>query len=173
MLGRATRLVTQTTKSRLGFVPTRHVRRSIANNAVAPQLGYNNDYDFSKDANEESKESGKGSGSGGGGGGGGGPSGFRTSIESMLATGAGIALLAGTGAAYHYWYKWEVLRKMERAFTKGFDPALELALASKFESDGTVKKGRIRRKEQDYIDKVMNGEGKSNPRWIPSRALKN
>ncbi|GAA5870409.1 hypothetical protein JCM16303_001994 [Sporobolomyces ruberrimus] len=159
MLGRATRLVTQTTKSRLGFVPTRHVRRSIANNAVAPQLGYNNDYDFSKDANEESKESGKGSGSGGGGGGGGGPSGFRTSIESMLATGAGIALLAGTGAAYHYWYKWEVLRKMERAFTKGFDPALELALASKFESDGTVKKGRIRRKEQDYIDKVMNVTG--------------
>jgi len=76
----------------------------------------------------------------------------------MLATGAGIALLALSGAGYHYWYKWEVLRKMERAFTKGYDPVLELAKASKFDSDGTVKKGRIRRKEQDYIDKVMNGE---------------
>jgi len=47
---------------------------------------------------------------------------------------------------------------MERAFTKGYDPVLELAKASKFDSDGSVKKGRIRRKEQDYIDKVMNGE---------------
>ncbi|GAA5922852.1 ATP-binding protein [Sporobolomyces koalae] len=137
-----------------------HVQRSIANNAVAPQIGYSNDYDMSKDISEEQRESSDGpQGRGSGGSGGGrGPSGFRTSIESMLATFAGVALIAGTGAAYHYWYKWEVLRKMERAFTAGFDPALELALAAKFEADGSIKKGRIRRKEQDYIDKVMNGE---------------
>ena len=55
---------------------------------------------------------------------------------------------------------------MERAFTKGFDPALELALAAKFETDGSVKKGRIRRKEQDYIDKVMNGEGEPSRRSL-------
>ncbi|GAA5908097.1 ATP-binding protein [Sporobolomyces salmoneus] len=138
-------------------VLARHVvRRSfLVNNAVAPQIGPQNDFDYDKEDGGEPKQSGKGGKNEGGGGG---PSGFRTSIESMLATGAGIALLAGTGAAYHYWYKWEVLRKMERAFTKGFDPALELALAAKFETDGTVKKGRIRRKEQDYIDKIMNGE---------------
>lgn len=139
----------------------RHVR-SIVNNAVAPQVGWQNNYDFSRDTQEELQGGGGGQGSGKGDGGkkGGndGPSGFRTSIESMLATGAGIALLALSGAGYHYWYKWEVLRKMERAFTKGYDPVLELAKASKFDSDGSVKKGRIRRKEQDYIDKVMNGE---------------
>ncbi|GAA6013350.1 hypothetical protein JCM11491_006363 [Sporobolomyces phaffii] len=138
--------------------PRQVATRTIVNNAVAPQIGPNNDFDFSQDAKEEQQAGKTSSGGAGGSGGGGGPSGFRTSIESMLATGAGIALLAGTGAAYHYWYKWEVLRKIERAFTKGFDPALELALATKFESDGTIKKGRIRRKEQDYIDKVMNGE---------------
>ncbi|GAA6059373.1 hypothetical protein JCM10212_003271 [Sporobolomyces blumeae] len=126
--------------------------RSIANNAVAPQVGFTNDYDNAKDARDEHEDK------GGPGGGSGGPSGFRTSFESMLATGAGIGLLAISGMGYHYWYKWEVLRKMERAFTKGYDPALELATASKFEADGTVKKGRIRRKEQDYVDKVMNGE---------------
>ncbi|GAA5854105.1 hypothetical protein JCM5353_003084, partial [Sporobolomyces roseus] len=131
------------------------------NNAVAPQVGWQNNYDFSKDTQEESEGGSSGGGDGGKGkkgGGNDGPSGFRTSIESMLATGAGIALLALSGAGYHYWYKWEVLRKMERAFTKGYDPVLELAKASKFDSDGSVKKGRIRRKEQDYIDKVMNGE---------------
>ncbi|GAA5991120.1 hypothetical protein JCM5350_006672 [Sporobolomyces pararoseus] len=154
MLRRATRLLPlPPAASPVSIRVARHVRRFIANNAVAPQIGPSNDYDYSDDKKEDDPKH-----SGGKGGGGGGPSGFRTSIESMLATGAGIALLAGTGAAYHYWYKWEVLRKMERAFTKGFDPALELALASKFETDGSIKKGRIRRKEQDYIDQVMNGE---------------
>ncbi|GAA5845559.1 hypothetical protein JCM3766R1_000781 [Sporobolomyces carnicolor] len=132
----------------------RAVRTFIANNAVAPQVGPSNDFDFSGDTKEDPKDSNKGGSDRGGGG----PSSFRTSMESIAATGAGVALLASLGAAYHYWYKWEVLRKMERAFTKGFDPALELALAAKFETDGSVKKGRIRRKEQDYIDKVMNGE---------------
>jgi hypothetical protein len=150
MLRRVLRLVPP--PNRLSIYTPRQVRHFIVNNAVAPQIGPQNDYDYDKKGEDDPPKSGKG---------GGGPSGFRTSIESMLATFAGVALLAGTGAAYHYWYKWEVLRKMERAFTKGFDPALELALASKFETDGTIKKGRIRRKEQDYIDQIMNGEGES------------
>lgn len=71
---------------------------------------------------------------------------------------AGIILLTGAGLCYHYWYKWEVLRKMARAFAKGYDPVLELAQATAKETDGSRKKGIIRRKEQDYIDKVINGE---------------
>lgn len=47
---------------------------------------------------------------------------------------------------------------MERAFAKGYDPVLELAQATSREEDGSVKKGIIRRREQDYIDKVINGE---------------
>jgi hypothetical protein len=47
---------------------------------------------------------------------------------------------------------------MERAFSKGYDPVLELAQAAARESDGSVKRGRVRRKEQDYLDKVINGE---------------
>lgn len=47
---------------------------------------------------------------------------------------------------------------MERAFAKGYDPVLELAQATSREEDGSMKKGIIRRREQDYIDKVINGE---------------
>lgn len=47
---------------------------------------------------------------------------------------------------------------MARAFAKGYDPVLELAQATAKETDGSRKKGIIRRKEQDYIDKVINGE---------------
>jgi hypothetical protein len=47
---------------------------------------------------------------------------------------------------------------MARAFAKGYDPVLELAQATAKESDGTPRKGIIRRKEQDYVDKVINGE---------------
>ncbi|GAA5858845.1 hypothetical protein JCM8547_005010 [Rhodosporidiobolus lusitaniae] len=138
--------------------------RSVANNLVQPQFDLQNatNYDTSQQSREEAEqERQKGGGAGGpngnkgGGGGGGGP---RAALESALATGAGIVLLAGAGLAYHYWYKYDVLRKMERAFAPGYDPVLELASAASRESDGTVPKGRVRRKEQDYIDKIINGE---------------
>ncbi|GAA5944027.1 hypothetical protein JCM1841_000474 [Sporobolomyces salmonicolor] len=127
--------------------------RFIANNAVEPQIGPQNQWDLSGDSKEDYAEA-----NGKGGGGGGGPSPGKTSLDSAIATGAGVVLIAAAGLFYHYWYKWEVLRKMERAFTKGYDPVLELASASKFEEDGSVKKGRIRRKEQEYIEKIINGE---------------
>lgn len=47
---------------------------------------------------------------------------------------------------------------MARAFAKGYDPVLELAQATSKESDGSTKKGIIRRKEQDYIDAVIDGK---------------
>lgn len=136
---------------------------------------------------EAESQSGKGgggpsSGGQGGGGGGGGPKPPRgPAWDSAIATAGGqskvlhvpsaateasptwrgdtgIILLTGAGLCYHYWYKWEVQRKMARAFAKGYDPVLELAQATAKESDGTPRKGIIRRKEQDYVDKVINGE---------------
>ncbi|GAA6002799.1 hypothetical protein JCM10207_007688 [Rhodosporidiobolus poonsookiae] len=137
--------------------------RSIANNAVAPQFGFQDatQYDVRDDGEPPNDgKDGKDGKGGKGGQGGGGPKGGgpRAAFESALATGAGIGLLAGAGLCYHYWYKYEVLRKMERAFAPGYDPVLDLATAAAREEDGSVKKGRVRRKEQDYIDKLINGE---------------
>ncbi|GAA5909284.1 hypothetical protein JCM6882_003788 [Rhodosporidiobolus microsporus] len=151
--------------------PTALFARGIANNQVAPQFLFQNasQLDLTSEARQEHGEGGPAGAGGaggpdgpdgkkGGGGGGGGPGGFRAAFESVLATGAGIGLLAGAGLCYHYWYKVEVLRKMDRAFQPGYDPVLELATAASRESDGRVKPGRVRRKEQDYIDKLINGE---------------
>ncbi|GAA5867875.1 hypothetical protein JCM3774_004707 [Rhodotorula dairenensis] len=155
-------------------LPTRLVdARSIASNAVAPAFGFQNQLDLSQDIREEEQEPrrdprrGAGAGgaesggpSSGGGGAGGGPNPPKgPAWDSAIATAGGIVLLTGAGLCYHYWYKWEVLRKMARAFAKGYDPVLELAQATAKESDGkTPRKGIIRRKEQDYVDKVINGE---------------
>lgn len=49
---------------------------------------------------------------------------------------------------------------MMRAFAKGYDPVLELASASMYEQDGQLKAGRVLRKEQEYISKIINGEGR-------------
>lgn len=55
--------------------------------------------------------------------------------------------------------KYEALRKISNAFEAGWDPVLELASAGRIEASGGARKeGRIRRKEQSYIDKVINGE---------------
>ncbi|GAA5898244.1 hypothetical protein JCM8208_000194 [Rhodotorula glutinis] len=148
----------------LFLVPlARQPRRLIANNAVAPQIGYqNNQLDLSGEIRDEQQERQQQQQGGGGGkppgGGGGGDGGGGAAWQSAIATGGGIVLVAAAGLFYHYWYKWEVLRKMERAFSKGYDPVLELAQAAARESDGSVKRGRVRRKEQDYLDKVINGE---------------
>ncbi|KAM0793680.1 hypothetical protein ACM66B_001108 [Microbotryomycetes sp. NB124-2] len=87
-----------------------------------------------------------------------GGSAWMPGLESALATGAGIILLAFAGLGYHKWYKWEALRKMKRAFAKGYDPVLELASASKYDEDGQLRAGRVLRKEQEFISKVINGE---------------
>jgi hypothetical protein len=48
---------------------------------------------------------------------------------------------------------------MRRAFAKGYDPVLELASASMYDDTGGLKAGRVLRKEQEYIHRVINGEG--------------
>lgn len=55
-------------------------------------------------------------------------------------------------------YKWEAFRKMRRAFAKGYDPVLELASAAAYTEEGELKAGRVLRKEQEYISRVINGE---------------
>lgn len=47
---------------------------------------------------------------------------------------------------------------MRRAFAKGYDPVLELAEAATKDADGNPKLGRVQRKEQEYITKIINGE---------------
>ncbi|BGP21382.1 hypothetical protein JCM10295v2_000257 [Rhodotorula toruloides] len=133
-------------------------RRPLTNNAVAPNFQYENQLELSGEAREEEREKNGGSLGGGGPSGAGGGRGGRPGLDSAIATAGGILLIAGAGLCYHYWYKWEVLRKMERAFAKGYDPVLELAQATSREEDGSMKRGIIRRREQDYIDKVINGE---------------
>ncbi|GAA6040357.1 hypothetical protein JCM8097_007573 [Rhodosporidiobolus ruineniae] len=159
-------LVRLATRPSLSHPPLPTSRRQVANNAVAPNFAFQDtqQLDFSQDSRDEHEKGAAGGGGGGGpepdnkGGGKKAGGGTRAAFESALATGAGIALLAGAGIGYHYWYKAEVLRKMERAFAPGYDPVLDLATAAARESDGSVKKGRVRRKEQDYIDKLINGE---------------
>ncbi|KAK4052905.1 hypothetical protein OIO90_004181 [Microbotryomycetes sp. JL221] len=115
---------------------------------AGPQIGHQNQIDQSDpDNNNNDNDKGKGKATA-----------WMPGIESALATGAGIILLAFAGLGYHKWYKWEALRKMKRAFAKGYDPVLELASASKYEQDGQLKPGRVLRKEQEYISKVINGE---------------
>ncbi|KAJ6593510.1 hypothetical protein B0H19DRAFT_1205053 [Mycena capillaripes] len=73
------------------------------------------------------------------------------------------------GVAYVRWYKWNVLRKIENAFSAGYDPALELATyqnkppaeedegaVSELEADGPWTQ-HLRRKEQDWIDAIVQG----------------
>ncbi|KAI5480606.1 hypothetical protein MNV49_000302 [Pseudohyphozyma bogoriensis] len=87
-------------------------------------------------------------------------------LDSVLSTAAGVALLAGAGILYHWGYKsvcfpYDVLRKMRRAFEPGYDPVLELANASMYVGTGVDKKqkpGRIRRREQDFVDALVRGD---------------
>ncbi|KAL8279590.1 hypothetical protein RQP46_007903 [Phenoliferia psychrophenolica] len=83
---------------------------------------------------------------------------YDSAISSGLSTFAGIALLAGAGLAYHKWYKWEVLRKMGRAFGEGYDPVMELANAAALDAEGRKRpSGHIQREEQGFMDELMEG----------------
>ena len=66
-------------------------RRLIANNAVAPQIGYqNNQLDLSGEIREEQEQQ-AGKPGGGGGGGGGGDGGGGAAWQSAIATGGGTS----------------------------------------------------------------------------------
>ena len=83
-----------------------------------------------------------------------------TAFASILVLGAGFAL---GGYAYHKFYKWLVIHKIEGAFKPG-DPVLELAAIGK-QMSNTVASGQthdaddhwILRDEQTKIDSIVNG----------------
>ncbi|KZS87204.1 hypothetical protein SISNIDRAFT_419955 [Sistotremastrum niveocremeum HHB9708] len=61
------------------------------------------------------------------------------------------------GIIYIEWYKWNVLNKIESAFSAGYDPALVLSLNAKQKASEDWRY-HLRRKEQDHIDRIMRGE---------------
>ncbi|SCV67918.1 BQ2448_39 [Microbotryum intermedium] len=124
---------------------------------AGPQIGSQNNFDL-----RDEEPQGEGPSQGRGGERGKGPAengkSWTSGLESAAATGAGIILLAVAGLCYHKWYKWEAYRKMRRAFAKGYDPVLALASAAVYDDQGGLVPGRVVRKEQEYIQKIVNGE---------------
>ncbi|KAL5483176.1 hypothetical protein ACEPAI_8405 [Sanghuangporus weigelae] len=107
-------------------------------------------------------------GSPGGQGGAGGGGLFRITSSPMfdaaLTTLVGITIVFIGGTAYIVWYKWNVLRKMEKAFDPGYDPALEIASHAKSVghsvSEGDGDGEHLRRQEQDLVDRIISGQSK-------------
>ncbi|KAJ7502952.1 hypothetical protein B0H11DRAFT_612319 [Mycena galericulata] len=94
--------------------------------------------------------------------------------DAALTTVVGLLMVFVGGVAYVKWYKYNVLRKIEMAFTAGYDPALELATYQPNPSAGTLQPTEypvdgldfdadgswtqhLRRKEQDWIDAIVQG----------------
>lgn len=86
--------------------------------------------------------------------------------DAVITTLVGLGAVFFGGIAYVAWYKKNVLDKMELAFARGYDPALELASAAKrrnasHQSDASpsepVWPEHVRRREQDLIDRVIRG----------------
>lgn len=88
-----------------------------------------------------------------------------SATDAALTTVIGLGLVFLGGVAYLTWYKWRVLDKMEQAFAKGYDPALELAVhvpKRSANSDGSdsvtyLDSENLRRKEQSRVDEIVNG----------------
>ncbi|KAJ6497700.1 hypothetical protein C8R45DRAFT_983901 [Mycena sanguinolenta] len=93
--------------------------------------------------------------------------------DAALTTVVGLLMVFVGGVAYVRWYKWNVLRKIENAFSAGYDPALELATyqhtakspgreqedhdpMDALDADGPWTQ-HLRRKEQGLIDAIVQG----------------
>ncbi|KAJ7818182.1 hypothetical protein B0H14DRAFT_3089561 [Mycena olivaceomarginata] len=80
--------------------------------------------------------------------------------DAALTTVVGLLMVFVGGVAYVRWYKWNVLRKIENAFSPGYDPALELATYQNKPPEGEINgpwTQHLRRKEQDWIDAIVQG----------------
>ncbi|KAF8178615.1 hypothetical protein K438DRAFT_1844104 [Mycena galopus ATCC 62051] len=89
--------------------------------------------------------------------------------DAALTTVVGLLMVFVGGVAYVKWYKWNVLRKIEDAFSAGYDPALELATYQQHKPDELEDEAideldgdgpwtqHLRRKEQDWIDAIVQG----------------
>ncbi|KAI0941691.1 hypothetical protein AcW1_003509 [Taiwanofungus camphoratus] len=88
-------------------------------------------------------------------------------VDAAVTTVIGLSMVFFGGIAYIAWYKKNVLDKIELAFAKGYDPALELAAHGKKRQDNTTGKEdwgmddwwmqHLRRKEQDLVDRIICG----------------
>ncbi|KAI0776267.1 hypothetical protein BD413DRAFT_527845 [Trametes elegans] len=103
--------------------------------------------------------------------GGGGANGVR---DAVLTTVIGVVVLFTGGIVYMAWYKENVLKKIEKAFAAGYDPALELAKNAikkppetpepAVDANGELEwdlegpwTQHLRREEQDLIDRIVQG----------------
>ncbi|KAL1668992.1 hypothetical protein GGF50DRAFT_110750 [Schizophyllum commune] len=85
--------------------------------------------------------------------------------DAALTTVVGLGLVFVGGIVYVWWYKKNVLDKIELAFTAGYDPALELAThPTKSEDHADIDADEeipwtqhLRRNEQDLIDRIIDG----------------
>ncbi|KAH9048042.1 hypothetical protein EDB84DRAFT_1459069 [Lactarius hengduanensis] len=92
--------------------------------------------------------------------------------DAALATLMGIGFAFVGGVVYYAWYKKNVLDKIEQAFQGGYDPALELVVHAKNSMRSPLTADAIdeleiqengpwtdhlRRKEQDFIERVIHG----------------
>ncbi|KZT72312.1 hypothetical protein DAEQUDRAFT_722994 [Daedalea quercina L-15889] len=91
--------------------------------------------------------------------------GFPTSGSSVVDAAAtaliGLAAVFFGGIAYVSWYKKNVLDKIELAFARGYDPALDLAsnLQRQHEvgDDDAHWTQHVRRREQSLLDRIVGG----------------
>ncbi|KAH9922046.1 uncharacterized protein B0H18DRAFT_1121075 [Fomitopsis serialis] len=93
------------------------------------------------------------------------PGGFPTSGSSFVDAAAtaliGLGAVFFGGVAYVAWYKKNVLDKIELAFARGYDPALELASNPRkqhdAENDYVHWMKHVRRREQSSLDRIIKG----------------
>ncbi|KAI1171876.1 hypothetical protein F4777DRAFT_564059 [Nemania sp. FL0916] len=79
-----------------------------------------------------------------------------TTFASVLVLGVGFA---ATGYAYHKFYKYMQLRKIENAFAPG-DPVLELAAFGKEIPSPPMPQHWVQREEQSKMDAIIDGSEK-------------
>ncbi|KAI0301558.1 hypothetical protein B0F90DRAFT_1718166 [Multifurca ochricompacta] len=92
-------------------------------------------------------------------------------MDATLTALMGIGIAFVGGVLYYTWYKKNVLDKIEQAFQKGYDPALELVVHAKKSLENRhmtdaideleVQDGpwteHLRRKEQDILERIIHG----------------
>ncbi|KDN43865.1 hypothetical protein RSAG8_05858, partial [Rhizoctonia solani AG-8 WAC10335] len=85
-------------------------------------------------------------------------------IDAIVTTLIGIAVVFFGGVAYVQWYKANVLNKIEGAFSRGYDPTLELAnhpsrsSGRSTDDDDEFSDSHMKRDEQGRVDSIMKGD---------------
>ncbi|CCM06409.1 uncharacterized protein FIBRA_08670 [Fibroporia radiculosa] len=94
------------------------------------------------------------------------PSTGSSAADAVITTLIGLAAVFFGGIAYVSWYKKNVLDKIELAFARGYDPALEVASSAKAQNNSdkdergaanSIHMQHMRRQEQDLVDNIIGG----------------